>query len=133
MSDFGDDMTFKERSMNFLGSSIFTPFFTQLQNAQTQVFRDHVDPAFPDLIELARRKTELVFVNSVELLDFPRPIMHKVIYIGGIGMSQAKQLDEVDRFFVVEKKNKLPAIIHSPNITLEKVMCFSSLASKLIE
>jgi len=71
-------MTFKQRSLNFLGAAILTPYFTRLQNAQTQIFRDVVDPNFPDLIDLAREKTELIFVNSVELLEFPRPLFHKV-------------------------------------------------------
>jgi hypothetical protein len=95
MSDFSDQMTFKQRSMNFLGAAMFTPYFTRLQNAQTQVFREVVDPKFPDLIELAREKTELVFINSVDMLDFPRPLFHKVIYIGGIGMKDPKPLNEV--------------------------------------
>jgi hypothetical protein len=95
MSDFSDTMTFKQRSMNFLGAAIFTPYFVRLQNTQTQVFRDVVDANFPDLIDLARAKTELVFINSVDLLDFPRPLFHKVIYIGGIGMNDPKPLNEV--------------------------------------
>jgi hypothetical protein len=79
MSAFSDSMTFKERSMNFLGNAIFLPFFMHLQNSQTEIFRELVDPKFPDLITLAREKSQLIFVNSVELLDFPRPIMHKVV------------------------------------------------------
>jgi hypothetical protein len=87
MSDFTDQMSFTERSMNFVGSVMFIPYFLRLANTQTAVFRQVVGADFPSLIELARDKTELVFVNSVELLDFPRPTLHKVVYIGGIGMN----------------------------------------------
>jgi hypothetical protein len=31
-----------------------------------------------------------VFINSEELLDFPRPILHKIIYMGGVGMREQK-------------------------------------------
>lgn len=37
----------------------------------------------------------LIFVNSEPMLDFPRPIMRKVIDIGGLSMKEGKSLDEV--------------------------------------
>jgi hypothetical protein len=43
----------------------------------------------------------LIFVNADEVLEFPRPISHKVIYIGGlIGLDKekAKKLPEVNIF-----------------------------------
>ena len=32
---------------------------------------------------------------SDEILDFARPILHKTIYIGGLGVQKPKPLDEV--------------------------------------
>jgi len=31
-------------------------------------------------------KSSLVLVDDEEFLDFPRPILHKVLYIGGLGV-----------------------------------------------
>ena len=44
-------------------------------------------------------KSALYFANVDEHVDFPRPISHKVIYIGGFGESQSKPLDEVISYF----------------------------------
>lgn len=98
MSDFSDRMTFWQRLQNYIGVSVFSPFFVNLMNSQTEIFRKHVDPNFPELTQLASDKSQLLFINSIELLDFPRPILHKVIYIGGIGMKDAKPLDDVSQF-----------------------------------
>lgn len=35
------------------------------------------------------------FVNVDEHIDFPRPISHKIINIGGIGQVQPKPLEKV--------------------------------------
>jgi len=43
------------------------------------------------------RQCQLVMVNSNELYDLARPTLHKIVYIGGIGMKsphKAKSLDE---------------------------------------
>ena len=36
-----------------------------------------------------------IFTNSEPLIDFPRPKLHKVIDIGGIGLKPPKKLNEV--------------------------------------
>ena len=39
MSDFSDNMSFYQRTMNFLGAAIFIPYFMSLQDRQTEIFR----------------------------------------------------------------------------------------------
>jgi hypothetical protein len=77
-------MSFTERSMNFMGALLYRQYFLRLADNETSIFRDAVGADFPSLLQLARDKTELVFVNSVELLDYPRPIYHNIVYIGGV-------------------------------------------------
>ncbi|KAI1699759.1 UDP-glucoronosyl and UDP-glucosyl transferase domain-containing protein [Ditylenchus destructor] len=48
---------------------------------------------FPTLKQLARN-TSLIFVNTNEMFEFPKPISNKVVYIGGIVRSEVKPLDE---------------------------------------
>lgn len=94
MSSFSDRMNFVQRFKNFIGHCMIHPFVRYMSaNPFNEIFRRHYGENFPDLYHLAA-KSPLVFVNSEELLDFPRPILHKVIYIGGIGMSNPKPLDE---------------------------------------
>ncbi|VDM38924.1 unnamed protein product [Toxocara canis] len=52
---------------------------------QTKLFRKYIDPHFPDLVDLAKL-CPLVMVNSNELYNLPRPTLHKIVYIGGLGM-----------------------------------------------
>ncbi|VDK19990.1 unnamed protein product [Anisakis simplex] len=39
-------------------------------------------------------KSVFAFVNSEEFFEYPRPISHKTIFIGGIGVKKAKPLNE---------------------------------------
>lgn len=36
-----------------------------------------------------------IFTNSDPLLDFPRPTLHKIVDIGGLGVRKPKELDKV--------------------------------------
>ncbi|VDM26250.1 unnamed protein product [Toxocara canis] len=39
-------------------------------------------------------RSVFVFVNSEEFLEYPRPISHKVVFVGGIGVTKPKPLAE---------------------------------------
>lgn len=41
------------------------------------------------------KQSSIVFVNTEELLEFPRLVSHKVVFIGGIAVSEASPLTEV--------------------------------------
>ena len=59
-----------------------------IASPQTEIFKRYIDPDFPDLEELAAN-CPLVMVNSDEVYAFPRPILHKIVYIGGLGMRES--------------------------------------------
>ncbi|KAK0398890.1 hypothetical protein QR680_002797 [Steinernema hermaphroditum] len=60
----------------------------------TRIFRERYGDDFPDADDIAKR-SPIVFVAADELVDFPRPILHNLVYIGGLGMShEAKILQE---------------------------------------
>lgn len=94
LSSYPDRMTFRERFKNFIGHCLFHPVFHYMVlNPSNEMFRRRFGNDFPNLMDLAA-KSPLVFINSEELLDFPRPVLHKVIYIAGIGLSNPKPLDD---------------------------------------
>lgn len=94
MSSFSDRMTFVERMKNFFGVAILQIVYDRIVvRPQQDIFRRHYGPQFPSIYQMAR-KSPLVFINSEELIDFPRPILHKTIYIGGINMDKPDKLDE---------------------------------------
>jgi len=51
----------------------------------TQLYRERFGPDFPDVAHIAR-ESPLVFVNTHELVDFPRPTLHNVVHLGGLGV-----------------------------------------------
>jgi hypothetical protein len=70
-----------------------------LVEPQTELFRKQFGQDFPNLLDLAK-KAPLTMVNSNEIYDIPRPTLHKVVNIGGLGkkMADAKPLKEVKVF-----------------------------------
>lgn len=71
------------------------------------MFRKHIDPEFPDLIELGKQ-CPLVMVNSNELVELPHPTLAKVVNIGGLGYEKKmeKPLDQV--VFQLKRSNRKP-------------------------
>ncbi|KAK0410143.1 hypothetical protein QR680_004973 [Steinernema hermaphroditum] len=86
MSDSKDEMTFFQRTKSFLGHGLMPLLYPHIVTwPETEIFRKHIDPDFPYLGDLASQ-CPLVMVNSNELYDIPKPTLHKVINIGGLGM-----------------------------------------------
>ncbi|KAH7723240.1 UDP-glucoronosyl and UDP-glucosyl transferase family protein [Aphelenchoides avenae] len=50
-----------------------------------------------------------VFVNAEEHLEYTRPITHKIVYIGGIGVPKKQPLDEALSFGTVGASHAMPA------------------------
>uniref|UniRef100_A0A914USR4 glucuronosyltransferase n=1 Tax=Plectus sambesii TaxID=2011161 RepID=A0A914USR4_9BILA len=89
-----DRMSYSERFKNFIGVNLVVQLTLRTVVSQEQsVFDRNFGADFPRLWDLAGT-TPVVFVNSEELLDFPRPILHKTIYMGGLGMEAPKKLDK---------------------------------------
>ncbi|KHJ78672.1 hypothetical protein OESDEN_21705 [Oesophagostomum dentatum] len=108
-SDSSDVMTFWERAYNtynYLVSIVIHRFGTDLI---TKVFRK-IDPNFPNVREIAANAS-LCFVNADEMFDFARPIIHKNIYIGGLGVGEPKPLNE--EFESIMNKGKEGVIVVS--------------------
>ncbi|KAI6196355.1 UDP-glucuronosyltransferase [Aphelenchoides besseyi] len=74
---FGNTMSF------LVGRYFMMPKFTGQTAEAFKIFDENLD--YRKLIAEA----SLYFVNTDELVDFPRPISHKIINIGGVGMSKA--------------------------------------------
>uniref|UniRef100_A0AC35U8D6 UDP-glucuronosyltransferase n=1 Tax=Rhabditophanes sp. KR3021 TaxID=114890 RepID=A0AC35U8D6_9BILA len=89
----GPQMSLWERLINL--KLYLTQLTLHIVNTErlTSIFRKHVAPDFPNLRALAS-KSALAFVNSDEMLDIPRPILSKIIYIGGLGIPKTNLLDD---------------------------------------
>uniref|UniRef100_A0A7E4USJ6 UDP-glucuronosyltransferase n=1 Tax=Panagrellus redivivus TaxID=6233 RepID=A0A7E4USJ6_PANRE len=82
--DFHPNLSLYERIENFI-TPIFYHYFQQ-NGLSLPAVRKYVDPNFnPDDIFT---KARYVFANTDEYIDFPRPLNHKVVYIGGVSVDQ---------------------------------------------
>uniref|UniRef100_A0A914YU60 glucuronosyltransferase n=1 Tax=Panagrolaimus superbus TaxID=310955 RepID=A0A914YU60_9BILA len=80
--DYHPEMTFVERLINY-----FTPKLHSLFNEREEVMglkeiKKYADSNFSKYNVIANAR--YIFANTDEYMDFPRPISHKIIYIGGI-------------------------------------------------
>lgn len=91
---FTDEMSYKERILNVFISAVWRQTQRRLLNEGNEIFRRHHGKDFPPLDDLAK-KTTLAFVNADEFFELPRPITHRIIYIGGIGVPKANKLSTV--------------------------------------
>ncbi|GMS85507.1 hypothetical protein PENTCL1PPCAC_7682, partial [Pristionchus entomophagus] len=86
MMQFGERMTFMQRAVNTLSLGIGKFLFPILELPTERLLKEQFGSDFPNLDEL-KRSTSLWFLNAEPLIEFPRPIIHKMIDIGGITVS----------------------------------------------
>uniref|UniRef100_A0A914EN92 UDP-glucuronosyltransferase n=1 Tax=Acrobeloides nanus TaxID=290746 RepID=A0A914EN92_9BILA len=103
-SQFGPIMTFKERIYNLYMYLAMYRIFHMSVSHSNWLFKKYAGPNFPDIAEIAA-ESSLVFVNSDEFLDAARPILHKTIYIGGIGIGEPNPLEEPFKSLMGKGKN----------------------------
>ncbi|CEF70350.1 UDP-glucuronosyl/UDP-glucosyltransferase family-containing protein [Strongyloides ratti] len=108
-ADYNDKMNFFQRTKSFIGHTIIPLFYHKIliTDKETALFRKHLSPDFPDLREISK-KCPLAMVNSHEFYDIPKPTLHKVINIGGLGMTKkdAKPLEGIFKKVVEDTKTK---------------------------
>ncbi|KAF8372028.1 hypothetical protein PRIPAC_78457 [Pristionchus pacificus] len=111
MQDAGEEMYFIDRIKSFFAHLLTVPMVKMGSSSiETAYFRKHFGEDFPDLFELGK-EAPLVMVNTVELYDFARPTLAKIVNIGGIGIDVnegkkltgdfARLVDSSDGFIVM--------------------------------
>ncbi|GMT23559.1 hypothetical protein PFISCL1PPCAC_14856, partial [Pristionchus fissidentatus] len=91
-----DRYRFIDRLIDFTSAAYGRWQHEQHQQETNSLFRSRFGSSFPSARELAR-KVSYDFVNTIALMDEPRPISSRIKYIGGIGFPQPKPLSkEID-------------------------------------
>ncbi|WKY07852.1 hypothetical protein Q1695_007384 [Nippostrongylus brasiliensis] len=86
MATQGDRMNFMNRVMNVIDVVIGKKFITKTFEVEIEALRSKFGPQFKDSQELLA-ESSYVFTNSNPYLDYPRPMLHKTVPIGGIAVS----------------------------------------------
>uniref|UniRef100_A0A1I7RYM5 glucuronosyltransferase n=1 Tax=Bursaphelenchus xylophilus TaxID=6326 RepID=A0A1I7RYM5_BURXY len=77
-------MTFMQRVWNFLANVIVEPYVI---SSHISGFNEIFNPMGKTVYDLMA-EGGYIFINTDEFVDFPKPISHKVVNIGGIGMKK---------------------------------------------
>ncbi|KHJ75201.1 UDP-glucoronosyl and UDP-glucosyl transferase [Oesophagostomum dentatum] len=83
MSTSSDHMNIVDRFMNVLELVLGKKFFHDIYDTEIAYFREKFGPRFKDWQDLLA-ETSYVMTNSNPYLDYPRPTLHKTIFLGGI-------------------------------------------------
>lgn len=94
-----DRMSYIERIANLIIYAVAGYYYHEwlIVPKITNVFRSKFESDFIDLGE-KMSQSSFAFINSDELVDFPRPISHRIVYVGGIGVASVKPLNGVRIF-----------------------------------
>ncbi|TKR77730.1 hypothetical protein L596_018648 [Steinernema carpocapsae] len=109
-NDLGTVMSFLDRALNikkYVTSILVHHYGTDKTSA---VFQRHVSKDFPNVRQISS-ESSLCFVNSDEFLDIAQPILHKTVFVGGLGIGPAKPLKEP--FASLMEKGKKGVILMS--------------------
>ncbi|CAD5224033.1 unnamed protein product [Bursaphelenchus okinawaensis] len=83
----GDRMSLSERFWNTIQSFLLKYHYLDYWHDFHEELKTEFGHNFPHPSDLAK-ETELILVNTDELVDFPRPLPPNVIHIGGLGMDK---------------------------------------------
>ncbi|CAB3405621.1 unnamed protein product [Caenorhabditis bovis] len=89
----GDKMTIWQRYENWKMDQVFSGTIRELFDEEQTIYRERLGQHLKSWKEILP-KASLVLTNSNPILDFPRPILHKTIAIGGISYKKSEILEK---------------------------------------
>uniref|UniRef100_A0A914QZC2 glucuronosyltransferase n=1 Tax=Panagrolaimus davidi TaxID=227884 RepID=A0A914QZC2_9BILA len=89
----GPKMTFYDKAFNFYMHGVTLYMHHYGTDRATEAIRKYAGPNFPNVRQIASESV-LAVINSDEFLDIARPILHKTIYIGGLGIGDPEPVKE---------------------------------------
>ncbi|VDD92560.1 unnamed protein product [Enterobius vermicularis] len=117
LSSFTDQMSYMERFVNLVMTETSKYFFNRILFAEEKLFKEHYGEHFPDLrffilkskifLQDVIAQTTFVLTNAEPLIDFPRPVTHKVVEIAGLSYPQVKPLNEVHLLLFYKEWEKI--------------------------
>ncbi|VDL76111.1 unnamed protein product [Nippostrongylus brasiliensis] len=106
MSVEGDRMNFISRLKNIVSGMLERQLYTGVYESEIATFRSKFGPQFKSYQELLA-ETSFVFTNSNPYLDYPRPMIHKTVPIGGIKVHREDKTDVLSEEWntILNKRN----------------------------
>ncbi|KAK6051634.1 hypothetical protein COOONC_10861, partial [Cooperia oncophora] len=120
MATSGDQMGLVDRLKNFAEMIMAQKLFGDLFTKEIHVFKEKFGPKFKNYEEILA-DTSYVFTNSNPYLDYPRPMLHKTVPIGGIAVHIDPKKNELSK--------KWDSILNERNTTV--LVSFGSVAKAI--
>ncbi|KAK0397894.1 hypothetical protein QR680_002324 [Steinernema hermaphroditum] len=126
-----DKPTYLERLNNIVEWMVDVYVYRYGSRLLNQLFRKRYGSDFPDVDDLAR-ESPVIFVSTDEFLDFPRPTLHNIVHIGGLGINtNSTELKEPFKSEI--KKGKNGAIFFSFGSNVQTTFLPSEMKQNLFE
>ncbi|KAK6055624.1 hypothetical protein COOONC_06869, partial [Cooperia oncophora] len=100
MATNGDRMNIFQRFKNMIGAVLGEIFYNNILESEIEAFRAKFGPQFKGSQELLAG-VSYIFTNSNPYLDFPRPMLHKTIPIGGIAIDIDPENNILSKVFFI--------------------------------
>uniref|UniRef100_A0A914YXS5 UDP-glucuronosyltransferase n=1 Tax=Panagrolaimus superbus TaxID=310955 RepID=A0A914YXS5_9BILA len=113
-----DQMSLYERLRNILEFWKNIRSYYYGMHETDKIYQKYFGSSFPSVIELARNSA-LTFVLADEFLDFPRPILHSTIYVGGLGLDTTVKPTLSNEYELEMKKGQKGVIFFSFGTNVE--------------
>lgn len=96
-----DHMSFMERVTNVINYGIVAYYYHRylLAPRLTNLFRSRFGSDFVDIDEMMSRSS-FAFINSEQLIEYARPISHRIVYVNGVGVAEVEPLNGVCLFIM---------------------------------
>ncbi|KAI6199343.1 Glucuronosyltransferase [Aphelenchoides besseyi] len=107
-----DKMNIIDRYANLVYASFEWAFHMWGSYKTTRLYQRHFGSDFPSISEIVG-SSPLVLVNVDEFVDFPRPVTHNMVYIGGLGLHDTKNTSLTAPFDLEMQKGKNGVILIS--------------------
>ncbi|KHJ94167.1 UDP-glucoronosyl and UDP-glucosyl transferase [Oesophagostomum dentatum] len=107
MSAASDRMNFMERLINAIGVVLGQRFLEDVYEAETEVFRKRFGRHFKGWQQLLS-ESSFVLTNANPYLDYPRPMLHKTIPIGGVAVFVGRNHNKLTQEWneVLDERNR---------------------------
>ncbi|KAI1724430.1 UDP-glucoronosyl and UDP-glucosyl transferase domain-containing protein [Ditylenchus destructor] len=107
-----DKPSYMERVRNIIESLTMTYAHFESMSETTEVYRKQFGADFPAIDQIIR-ESPLSFIGVHPLVDFPRPIFHNTIFIGGLSMEDEKDTTLEEPFKSEMEKGRNGVILFS--------------------
>ncbi|VDO42189.1 unnamed protein product [Haemonchus placei] len=123
--------TYWERAQNIWSTFLYVQFARRGTVEATEMFRRRYGADFPNLEAIAA-DSDMVFVNTDEFVDFPRPTLPHVVHIGGLGEASSSKSLKLNEIFSEQMEKGSKGVVYFSLGTLVNTSSLPAFAMRAV-